>query len=299
MDKMIVIPSGNNKIYGMLHLPQNFSTEKVPVIVICHGFISNKIGQHQIFVKAARNFCDNGYAVFRFDYPGCGESTGEHKNITLFNQVRETIKVLNFLTTEPLLDTDNIILLGHSFGGCVASLVAGQAKQVKSLILWSPVANPLEDIVGIVGRELWRQSLDGKSAIYQGFELGREFFLSLSQMSPLEKIKDFNGNVLIIHGSEDVDTPVINAKFYECSLEERLRGTQKINIITGADHTYSSPVWETEAIRLTANWLNEGQYNYDRSVFNLGESGTAKINNKIMSKGLSDTLTLCFSGDNM
>ncbi|MBP2656069.1 MAG: hypothetical protein H6Q73_3638 [Firmicutes bacterium] len=260
METSVVIPNGKDQISGTLHMPQQFSGEKLPVIVICHGFISNKIGQHQLFVKAARKFCDNGFAVLRFDYTGCGESTGEHHNITLPNQVRETLKVLNFLALQPNIDSENIILLGHSFGGGVASIVAGRARRVRKLILWSPVANPLEDIVGIVGKEIYQRSLAGKSVDYLGFELGRKFFLSLSNLLPLEKIKEFSGDVLIIHGSDDAETPLINSKYYSRALSERPLGDYEVKVIEGGDHTYASPVWEQEIIAITLNWLEAARY---------------------------------------
>lgn len=255
MEIQVVIPVGNQKIYGMLHTPEHASDKKFPVVVICHGFISNKVGQHRIFVKTARKICENGFAVLRFDYTGCGESTGEHRNITLDQQVDETTKVLDFLVSYPNIDSGNLILLGHSFGGCVASHVAGRDKKVKKLVLWSPVANPLKDITGIIGKELYQESMAGNLIHYQGFELGREFFSSLAQAAPLEKIKNFNGNVMIAHGAEDNETPLINARLYERALNERLTGEYEVNVIGGADHTYSSPSWEQEVIKKTVQWL--------------------------------------------
>lgn len=255
MEKQILIPVGDHSIYGVLHLPQHLSNEKLPTIVICHGFISNKVGQHRIFVKTAREFCKAGFAVIRFDYIGCGESTGEHENITLVNQIEETITVLDFLASYPHIDSDNFILLGHSFGGCVAANVAGVDKRVRSLILWSPVANPLEDIVGIVGKQIYQQGLAGQAVHYQGFKLGKNFFLSLSQMPPLQTITEFSGNVLIMHGSDDVETPLINASLYHHALSKRIAGKLSIEIIEGADHTYSSPMWEKATIDASLEWL--------------------------------------------
>jgi alpha/beta superfamily hydrolase len=257
MEQQIVIPVGNERIYGMLHLPEDFKSKKPSIVVICHGFISNKIGQHRIFVKTARKICQAGLAVLRFDYTGCGESSGDHQDITFDNQVKETAKVLDFLTSYPNIATDNIILLGHSFGGCVASAVASSDKRVKSLILWSPVANPLEDIVGIVGKAIYQQSLAGNLVHYQGFELGRGFFISLLQNYPLETIKTFTGNVLLIHGAADVETPLINAGLYGGHLSERSLGQHEIKVIEDADHTYSRPVWEEEVIAVTLRWLKK------------------------------------------
>lgn len=255
MENQVVIPIDEHRIYGMLHMPQHSPNDKLPVVVICHGFVSNKVGQHRIFVQTARQLCQAGFAVLRFDYIGCGESTGEYQNITLPRQVNETIGVIDFLVAHPNINSHNVILLGHSLGGCIASNVAGLDKRIKKLILWSPVAKPLEDIVGIVGDELYQACLDSGIGHYQGFQLGREFFKSLSRTLPLERVKDFQGNVLIIHGTNDVETPLANAHFYEHALSERLQGIQKVKVIDGADHTYNSPLWEQEVIEATLQWL--------------------------------------------
>ncbi len=255
METQVMIPVGNHRIYGMLHVPEHLSDRKLPVVVICHGFISNKVGQHRIFVKTAREISQHGFAVLRFDYTGCGESTGEYENITFDRQVDETSIVLDFLATLPYIDSGHIIMLGHSFGGSIASYVAERHKIVRKLILWSPVANPLADIIGIVGKELYQECMEGKQVHYQGFELGREFFVSLTGLLPLEKIKGFNGDVLIVHGTEDYETPLLNAHLYEHAVGKRPVGEYEMKIIGGADHTYSSPLSEKEVIAITLQWL--------------------------------------------
>lgn len=255
MEQQVVIPAGDEQIRGVLHMPDNLSAEKHSVIVICHGFISSKVGQHRLFVKAARTFCQAGFAFLRFDYSGCGESSGEHKNITFANQLKETVAVLDFLGTYPVIDSDAVILLGHSFGGGIASTVAVSDKRISRLILWSTVANPLADILGIVGKELYQQSLDGQPVHYQGFELGRQFFLSLLQIAPLETIKDFGGDVLLVHGTADVETPLANTQLFDRTLKQRPGGRHEVKLIDGADHTYSTPQWEQAVIQSTVQWL--------------------------------------------
>ena len=96
-----------------------------------------------------------------------------------------------------IFDADQIVLLGHSLGGCIAAIVAGLDKRISKLILWSPVARPLEDIVGIIGEELYSECLQNKVVNYHGFEVGLEFLASLSSTRPLEKIQNFFGKVLL------------------------------------------------------------------------------------------------------
>lgn len=268
MENSIIIPAGKHLLSGVLHSPVKALGKKSPVVVICHGFISNKVGQHRLFVKAARELCEAGFAVVRFDYSGCGDSSGEHQAITLDQQVNETISVLNFIKSIDNIDYDSITLLGHSFGGCVASISAGKDRRIKRLVLWSPVARPLDDIVDIVGDKIYQEGLFDKEVHYQGFEIGRDFFLSLSQqhLQPLEKVKSFGGEVLIVHGGNDTETPLKNVSLYEMALQQRKTGQHKVKVIAGADHTYAAPLWEQSAISLTARWLiacrQKSEYGY-------------------------------------
>ena len=47
-------------------------------IIICHGFIGSKVGVDRLFVKAAEEFTMDGAIVLRFDFAGCGESSGNY-----------------------------------------------------------------------------------------------------------------------------------------------------------------------------------------------------------------------------
>jgi hypothetical protein len=254
-ENQIIIRTDKHKLYGMLHLPAAVCGAKHPAVIICHGFIGNKNGQHRLFVKAARALSSEGFAVLRFDFSGSGESTGDYKDITLTQQVEEAIKAIDFAEAHSSIDSNRIILLGHSMGGAIASTAVALDRRISRLVLWAPVARPHEDIVGIVGDALYKHCLQNGVAEYQGFELGKEFFQSLSQVSPLENVKEYSGDVLIAHGSNDQDTPLYNAYHYESALNMRQSGRCKIEVIEGADHTFESPTWEKEVIAVTLDWL--------------------------------------------
>ena len=147
----IVIHANQLNLSGVLHLSEGADQRKVPLIVFVHGFMGNKVGEHRLFVKAARYFTDRGYAVFRFDFSGCGESDGDYADVTITKQLSEVQAVLNVVSKLPQVDPNNIILIGHSLGGAVASLTAAKDHRIRQLILSSPVGKPYEDIAEILG----------------------------------------------------------------------------------------------------------------------------------------------------
>lgn len=252
----MIINTNEHSLQGILHLPQLPRQKKSPVIIICHGFISSKTGQHRLFVQGARELCKDGYAVLRFDFSGCGDSTGEYKNVSVLRQLEETQRVIDFVAQHPEIDARRIILLGHSLGGAIAAATAANDNRIYKLILLSPVASPFRDIVNIVGTKLYEQCLKDGVADYDGFQLGKQFFASLAKLQPLKKAELFGGDVLIVHGSCDLETPLENAILYRNVFERRECSHCDLQVVHGADHTYSSTVWKTECFAKMLKWLN-------------------------------------------
>jgi pimeloyl-ACP methyl ester carboxylesterase len=257
MEKQVSIHTDSQQLSGVLHIPDCNKDEKRPAIVICHGFISSKVGQHRLFVTLARNLCLAGYAVLRFDFSGCGESSGEYLDVTITQQIEEAARAIDSLEKHPEIDLTNITLLGHSLGGAIATSVAASDSRIQQLILLSPVANPFDDIVKIVGQERYQKCLEESSVNFEGFELGRTLFLSLAELRPLAEIHKFHKDVLLIHGSEDVETPLDNAYQYQKRLEQRAEGHSDLKIIKDADHCYCSAIWKKELSELILHWLKD------------------------------------------
>lgn len=256
MEKYISFDVNGKKIRGIIHFPQ--ATEKsnnssYPAIVLCHGFIGNKIGLHGIYVKTARFFSKAGYVVLRFDFSGCGDSDGTYDEITIDGQIAEAAAALKIISGLPEVNEKEVYLLGLSMGGAVASLTAARYQNIAGLILWAPVARMYDDIRGIVGdkiiNEVWEKGLGD----YIGYPLGKPFLESLQRNHPLQEIKKFKKSVLIIHGTADQDISYKNAGLYN---ESRKGLPTKVQFIQDADHTFSSLKWENEVFSLTENWLN-------------------------------------------
>ena len=69
----------NETLAATIDFPKNIVLgKKYPLIIICHGFIGSKVGVDRLFVKAAEEFTMDGAIVLRFDFAGCGESSGNY-----------------------------------------------------------------------------------------------------------------------------------------------------------------------------------------------------------------------------
>lgn len=248
------------KIYGMLHLPDGNSRH--PCLLFLHGYTGNRIEDHCLFVKAARDLGENGIACLRFDFRGSGESQGRFADITVDGEISDALKAVEFLATLPSLDMDRLGIVGLGLGGCVAACVAPRVSP-KSLALWAPFAlvDYLVERGGRVVKDPYAWLPENfKSAVRKqghvdigGFERGKAYFESLKHVDPLREIAKYRGPVLVVQGSEDQVALPINSEY----VYDHVQGRRLLVVVDGADHTFSSGVWESQLIETTRLWFLE------------------------------------------
>ncbi|MFK7695438.1 alpha/beta hydrolase family protein [Paenibacillus sp. HJGM_3] len=262
MEHTITIPYKNDELRATIHYPNREGRGGIPLercatVVLCHGFVGNRIGVDRLFVNAARQFSRAGYVVVRFDYAGCGESTGDYGAGGLTAMIEQTRTVLDYLLDVDYVDPNRLILIGHSLGGAAALLTAAQDKRVKSLVLWSAVAHPFNDIVRIVGQSTFDESVQKGAADYLGYSLQPEFFESLKTHQPLAQVRKFAGDVLVVHGTSDDTIPPDYSSIYQKVFWMRTEGQCDLEWIFQANHTYSDGNSKAELYAKTMQWLED------------------------------------------
>jgi uncharacterized protein len=251
----------NETLAATIDFPKNLVFgKKYPFIIICHGFIGSKVGVDRLFVKAAEEFTMDGAIVLRFDFAGCGESSGNYGETGLDAFIHQLQAVLDYSINHiEQIDRNNITVLGHSLGGATAVLTAAIDSRIRHLILWSSVAQPYEDIKRIVGTEKVSSLKTGSFIDYMGYQFGEHFFQSLKGFKPLQAATEFKGDVLILHGTGDHDIPVAYAKDYESAFKSRKWGGCLKYEIIGANHTISNYNHFSQLMTITRNWLSGEQ----------------------------------------
>ncbi len=240
------------RIAAMMHIPDGPGPH--PTVLMMHGFTGHRVESHFLFVKTARALMRAGFLALRFDFRGSGESEGRFQDVTIPEEVSDGIAVLDWLSQHESVDSQRMALLGLSMGGCVASLISGQDKRVKALVLWSAVADPLGLFTAMEKSTPLPPPLgvqpDGTVDL-GGYLLGQEFIRTLPTARPLDALRHYSGPALIIHGTKDPTVPPAHAEMYKNVLGDRA----ELVWIEGADHTFNAIQWDTQVITTTVDWL--------------------------------------------
>lgn len=259
MERAHSIESGGISLAATLHEPEpreEGDASGHPLVLICHGFVSNRIGVNRLFVKAARELASHGLAVLRFDYGGCGESEGEYGAGGLDVLLQQTRDVIDYAMRLEGIDAKRVVLLGHSLGGAVATLAASEDPRIRSLVLWAAVARPSADIARIVGQAGYEQAMQSGRTDYLGYTLTDRFFQSMSRFDPPRQAQSFAGDVLLLHGNRDNEIAVDAMFQYERQLRLRQAGSCETGIVLGGDHTFSSEEGYSRLMASTVAWVN-------------------------------------------
>ncbi|WP_139492426.1 alpha/beta hydrolase [Brevibacillus dissolubilis] len=259
MEQHVNIYSNDIELAATWHLPVHRpeGDGKFPVIVICHGFVGNRIGVNRLFVKAARYFASQGIAVLRFDYEGCGESDGEYGTYGMERFLEQTRHVIDYVWTHPKIDQERFFLLGHSLGGAIAALTAARDERINKLLMWAAVGHPHRDLVRIVGEEEVEKLETQKAIDHLGYELQAEFFDSLIDYHPLKEVQAYAGDVFLAHGTDDEAIPVDTCFLYQHAFRLGSSHSFEKQVLFGADHTFSSVHASKQLFEATLGWVQK------------------------------------------
>ena len=121
----------------------------VPAFVFIHGSgcidRDETIGPNKVFAQLANRLSNDGYAVLRYDKRSCGKSGGTFA--TRDRLVADALDAVAYLRAQRGVDPKRIYVLGHSEGGELAPSVAIADGHLAGIVLLSPPAIPLEQIL--------------------------------------------------------------------------------------------------------------------------------------------------------
>ncbi len=190
-------------------------------IILAHGYAGSR---HQMLSRA-QVLVEEGYGVLLFDFRGHGQSGGDLVTIGDHEQ-RDLRAAIDFVESQPDVESERIGGLGFSMGGATVIQVAATDKRLRAII--AEAAFPaLKDALNHQARLLGPVTqIPARWAI-------RQEGVDISAVRPVDDICDISPRpVLLIYGSEDPVVPPGSA----ARMAEAACPPAELWIIEGAGH---------------------------------------------------------------
>lgn len=194
---------GESKVHGWVLPPQNgVPGKKYPCILYIHG------GPHPFytygFTHEHQCFAGAGYVVICCNPRGSSGYGRVHRNLERATDGSAYMDCLQFVEEAcrryDFIDSERIGVTGGSYGGYMTNYIATHSKRFKAYITQRSVVN---ELIGYASSDI-----QGESMKYPNFE---EFMITSLKNSVISYVERVNAPFLILHGMEDLRTPVEGA----------------------------------------------------------------------------------------
>lgn len=241
---------------GSMQIPDAVPT--YPMVIIMHGFSSSK--DAKLLQQIADDLEAVGIGSLRFDFNGHGDSEGRFQDMTVPNEITDAKAVYSYLRSEAenREAITSISLIGHSQGGVVASMLAGEIAKsegnsaIQSIVLLAPAGNIKDGLIGssFFGLQFNADELPDVVELPSGLKVGHQYFQTAYDLPIYEVAKAYTGPVAIVQGSEDMVVPTRYSRRFDQIYE-----TSELHILDGYDHEFTQN--PTEVSRLVRDFIVE------------------------------------------
>jgi pimeloyl-ACP methyl ester carboxylesterase len=244
----ITIKRDGLKLHGLLEGTDKIENETI--VILMHGFKAD-LGYNDSYIlyNLSHYLNERGLPTIRFDFDGCGKSDGEFKDMTVFSEILDGIKILDYVRNT--VKAKHIYLVGHSQGGVVASMLAGYYRDVvEKLALLAPAATLKKDAInGVCQGSTYDPLHIPETVDVSGFKVGGAYF-RIAQLLPIyQTAMHYNRKVLLIHGSADkIVSPEASKRF------NVLLPKSQLHIIKGESHLLNDQ-GRPEVLKLVGDFL--------------------------------------------
>ena len=238
----VVIGGSKGKLSAIIQKPELKTGEKVPMAILMHGFTDHK--DSRLIALLADSLQARGIASIRFDFNGHGESEGDFQEMTVPNEIEDAKMVYEHVKALPYVG--DVALVGHSQGGVVASMAAGElgSEKVKAVVLFAPAAVLRDDVIRGNTMGAVYNPLDPPEFVQLGNKkLGGDYIRTAFGMQIYPTAAKYNGAACIIHGNGDRIVPYSYGERYH-----EIWPNSKLYVLEGYDHGFSQNEYRAAGI---------------------------------------------------
>jgi len=218
-EKKVVMTTENYRIPGSLMIPN--TKGKHPLVILVHGSGANDrdetFGPLKPFKDISSGLTVQGVAVLRYEKRTRlfkSRMTHETPNYTVKQEVLEDVKrAIEVAKQDTTIDTNQIFICGHSFGGMLLPRIAKENPSIKGLIYLAPNARKLEDLFLAQAEYLAESITDPvrKNQVIDSVKNERERIKALTSKAALDSTMIFGSPVSLWYELRNYD-PVATAQ---------------------------------------------------------------------------------------
>lgn len=280
VEDAVIFGCAGEQLVGVLAQPDSTNDSSDIGVLVVVGGPQYRVGCHRQFLLLSRRVAAAGYPVFRFDYRGMGDSSGEKRD---FDAVSEDIgaAIDAFLSVRPTVKS--VVLWGLCDGASASLIYADASKdaRIAGLILLNPwvrsevslAQTHIKHYYGnrLMQKEFWLKLLTGKLRVVRSIRglvsslllargsSGKQEDGSRSfQQRMADGWKAMPGKVLLILSGQDY-TAMEFLDYASSSSEwsELIAGKRVTRIdIADADHTFSTAGFRAVVEDESIKWLS-------------------------------------------
>jgi pimeloyl-ACP methyl ester carboxylesterase len=194
-------------LFGCYHEPAPGRLRQCGVLV-CQPVGHEYVNSHRALRQLAVRLSEAGFPVLRFDYYGCGDSSGNTEDASMLQWMQDVSAALSELRGHSGLF--QVCVVGLRLGGTLATLVAAERRGIESMVLWDPVVDGrryLEELRSLQKDMLRfrpKQRCDQKASFHTeilGFPFSRHLITEIESVNLMRIARKFTRNMLIVQTS--------------------------------------------------------------------------------------------------
>ena len=235
------------KLAARLDLPADI--QPMAYALFAHCFTCSKN------IKAAshisRALTERGFAVFRFDFTGLGESEGEFEDTNFSSNVEDLVTAAEFMATNY---GGPQILIGHSLGGAAVLQAAAKIPSSAAVITIAAPADP-GHVAGALGESkeiIKRRGEANVNLAGRTFKIKKQFLDDLASVRMQQTIKNLGRALLIFHSPVDHVVGIENAG----KIFQNARHPKSFISLDKADHLLANPEDSRYVGAVIATWAS-------------------------------------------
>ena len=240
------------RVFGKIQYPDGEGP--FPVAVFSHGFAASRVYDGEMGAA----FTERGIAFAAFDFCGGGlesQSDGTRLDMSVLTEAADLEAVMNVVKSLDKADPNRLFLVGSSQGGYVSAYVAARRPaDVRALVLNFPAFCLGDNARDYVERTVGDGEIPEEVTMGEMF-VGRRYVQDAIDVDVFDAIRGYDGDVLIIHGSDDEVAPA----------EYSLRAAQvygpaaELVVLGGMPHGFRNalPQHYRRAIELTLEFIEK------------------------------------------